>query len=71
MNTGSDWQSMGYKWMTMTGISAVLLTGWMLLDSKMVVLGGQASVTTPQALGASPKSYQHSWPTSKEIRLRS
>jgi len=37
----------------MTGLSAVLLTGWMLLDSKMVVLGGQALVTTPQALGAS------------------
>ncbi|MEO2215232.1 PQQ-binding-like beta-propeller repeat protein [Paenibacillus amylolyticus] len=37
----------------MTGLSAVLLTGWMLLDSKMVVLGGQASVTTQQALGAS------------------
>lgn len=37
----------------MTGLSAVLLTGWMLLDSKMVVLGGQALATTPQALGAS------------------
>ncbi len=31
----------------------MLLTGWMLLDSKMVALGGQASATTPQALGAS------------------
>lgn len=40
----------------MTGLSAVLLTGWILLDSKMVVLGGQASVTTPQALGASPQA---------------
>lgn len=56
MKTGPDWQRMGYKWMTMTGLSAVLLTGWMLLDSKMVVLGGQASVTTPQALGASPQA---------------
>lgn len=37
----------------MTGLSVVLLTGWMLLDSKMVVLGGQAVATTPQALGAS------------------
>lgn len=38
----------------MTGLSAALLTGWMLLDSKMVVLGGgQALATTPQALGAS------------------
>lgn len=31
----------------------MLLTGWMLLDSKMVALEGQASATTPQALGAS------------------
>lgn len=37
----------------MTGLSAVLLTGWMLLDSKMVALEGQALATTPQALGAS------------------
>ncbi|MGN7411021.1 outer membrane protein assembly factor BamB family protein [Paenibacillus sp. SAF-068] len=56
MKTGPDWQRMGYKWMTVTGLSAVLLTGWMLLDSKMVVLGGQASVTTPQALGTSPQA---------------
>ncbi|MCF7756509.1 PQQ-like beta-propeller repeat protein [Paenibacillus xylanexedens] len=53
MKTGPDWQRTGYKWITMTGLSAVLLTGWMLLDSKMVVLGGQAVATTPQALGAS------------------
>ncbi|WP_222126778.1 PQQ-binding-like beta-propeller repeat protein [Paenibacillus xylanexedens] len=56
MKTGPDWQRTGYKWITMTGLSAVLLTGWMLLDSKMVVLGGQASATTPQALGASPQA---------------
>ncbi|PJN61266.1 hypothetical protein PAEAM_24400 [Paenibacillus sp. GM1FR] len=53
MKTGPDWQRTGYKWITMTGLSAVLLTGWMLLDSKMVALEGQASATTPQALGAS------------------
>ncbi|MEK4362162.1 PQQ-binding-like beta-propeller repeat protein [Paenibacillus sp. FSL M8-0212] len=53
MKTGPDWQRTGYKWITMTGLSVVLLTGWMLLDSKMVVLGGQAVATTPQALGAS------------------
>lgn len=56
MKTGPDWQGMGYKWITMTGLSAVLLTGWMMLDSQKVVLGGQASVTTPQALGASPQA---------------
>ena len=53
MKTGPDWQRTGYKWITMTGLSAVLLTGWMLLDSKMVALEGQASATTPQALAAS------------------
>ncbi|MEK4370633.1 outer membrane protein assembly factor BamB family protein [Paenibacillus sp. FSL R5-0473] len=53
MKTGPDWQRTGYKWITMTGLSAVLLTGWMLLDSKMVALEGQALATTPQALGAS------------------
>ncbi|ETT33239.1 hypothetical protein C161_21712 [Paenibacillus sp. FSL R5-192] len=53
MKTGPDWQRTGYKWITMTGLSAMLLTGWMLLDSKMVALEGQASATTPQALGAS------------------
>ncbi|MGE6578931.1 PQQ-binding-like beta-propeller repeat protein [Paenibacillus xylanexedens] len=56
MKTGPDWQRTGYKWITMTGLSAVLLTGWMLLDSKMVALGGQASATTPQALGASSQA---------------
>ncbi|WP_338707815.1 PQQ-binding-like beta-propeller repeat protein [Paenibacillus amylolyticus] len=53
MKTGPDWQRTGYKWITVTGLSAVLLTGWMLLDSKMVALEGQALATTPQALGES------------------
>ncbi|WP_458125366.1 outer membrane protein assembly factor BamB family protein [Paenibacillus sp. Z3-2] len=56
MKTVPDWQRIGYKWITLTGVSAVLLTGWMLLDSIMVALGGQASATTPQALGASSQA---------------
>ncbi|PQP83316.1 hypothetical protein C0Q44_00905 [Paenibacillus sp. PCH8] len=56
MKTGPDWQRMGYKWVTLTGLSAVLLTGWILLDANRVALGGQVSTTTPQALGAGSQS---------------
>ncbi|WP_413375446.1 PQQ-binding-like beta-propeller repeat protein [Paenibacillus taichungensis] len=56
MKTESKWQKTGYLWITVTGISAVLLTGFMLLDTNTETRAAQGSGSTTQALSAQAKT---------------
>ncbi|KOY13127.1 outer membrane protein assembly factor BamB family protein [Paenibacillus xylanivorans] len=56
MKTGSKWQKTGYLWITVAGISAVLVTGFMLLDINMETRAGQGFGSTTQALSAQAKT---------------
>ncbi|MGW7163112.1 outer membrane protein assembly factor BamB family protein [Paenibacillus taichungensis] len=56
MKTGSKWQKTGYLWITVSGISAVLFTGFMLLDTNTEIQAGQGSGSTTQSLSAQTKT---------------
>ncbi|MFE6079127.1 PQQ-binding-like beta-propeller repeat protein [Paenibacillus sp. NPDC057886] len=45
----------GSRWMTIVGISAVLVTGFILQDLNMVTIAGQSASSTNQALSAQAK----------------
>ncbi|UPK44834.1 PQQ-binding-like beta-propeller repeat protein [Paenibacillus pabuli] len=56
MKTGSKWQKTGYLWITVTGIAAVLVMGFMLLDTNTETQAGQGSGSTTQSLSAQAKT---------------
>lgn len=50
------WQKTGYLWITVAGISAVLVTGFMLVEMDTEARVGQGSGSTTQALSAQAKT---------------
>lgn len=50
------WQKTGYLWITVAGISAVLVTGFMLVEMDTEPRAGQGSGSTTQALSAQAKT---------------
>ncbi|MDN8591693.1 PQQ-binding-like beta-propeller repeat protein [Paenibacillus sp. 11B] len=56
MKRGSMWQKTGYLWITVAGISAVLVTAFMLVEMDTEPRAGQGSGSTTQALSAQAKT---------------
>ncbi|MDN4604816.1 PQQ-binding-like beta-propeller repeat protein [Paenibacillus sp. F6_3S_P_1C] len=56
MKRGSMWQKTGYLWITVAGVSAVLVTGFMLVEMDTEPRAGQGSGSTTQALSAQAKT---------------
>ncbi|WP_153977009.1 PQQ-binding-like beta-propeller repeat protein [Paenibacillus xylanilyticus] len=52
MKAGGNWRKKGYRWITITGAAAVIVTGYMLLDLNVAAREGQAPISVTQALSA-------------------
>ncbi|WP_418040422.1 hypothetical protein [Paenibacillus xylanilyticus] len=52
MKTGGNRRKKGYRWITITGAAAVIVTGYMLLDLNVAAREGQAPESVTQALSA-------------------
>ncbi|WP_440116466.1 outer membrane protein assembly factor BamB family protein [Paenibacillus sp. QZ-Y1] len=56
MKTGRNGKRTAFKWMTIGGISAVLVTGFIMQNLNAVTAEGQSSTSTIQALSAQAKT---------------
>ncbi|MGF9697265.1 PQQ-binding-like beta-propeller repeat protein [Paenibacillus sp. MABNR03] len=52
MKTGGNWRKRGYQWISMTGVAALMVTGYLVLDLNVSAGEGKASGSVTQALAA-------------------